>query len=75
MKKQYLIQKYVLANSVTEAIDKSKNLPIHEVYVHGSWFEKVANYEWNKVDNSNTSGFKAKKSTSTSNRVKKNARV
>lgn len=39
--KQYIIQKYVLANSVIEAVKKSKRMPIHEVYVHNAWFEKV----------------------------------
>lgn len=43
MKKQYIVQKYVMAHSVTEAIKKSKNLPIHEVYVHGAWLDKNTN--------------------------------
>lgn len=43
MKKQYIVQKYVMANSVTEAIKKSKNLPIHEVYVHSDWLSKNTN--------------------------------
>lgn len=67
MKKQYLVQKYVMANSVAEAIKKSKNLPIHEVYVHGSWFEKVANYEWSPAPASETSGFKKEQSTGRKN--------
>ena len=39
-KQQYLVQKYVMASSVEEAVRKSKKLPIHEVYISGQWFEK-----------------------------------
>ncbi len=46
MKKQYLIQKFVMAESVDDAIKRSKKLPIHEVYVHNAWFEKQANYDF-----------------------------
>lgn len=59
MQKQYVIQKYVLAKSVEEAMKKSKKSPIHEVYVHNSWFEKQ-NYEFfNKTDAAKV-GFRAK---------------
>lgn len=58
MNKQYIIQKFVMANSVTEAIKKSKSLPIHEVYVHSPWFEKAANFQWTIPVSPDTSGFK-----------------
>lgn len=57
MKKQYIVQKYVMAESTQEAIKKSKFLPIHEVFVHNSWFEKQANFEWTKTVTPNA-GFK-----------------
>lgn len=41
MKKQYVIQKYVMANSVEEAVKKSRKIPIHEVFIHSQWFDKV----------------------------------
>jgi len=44
--KQYIVQKYVMANSVKEALKKSVRLPVHEIFLHGSWFEKSANYEF-----------------------------
>lgn len=59
MKKQYIVQKYVMADSVKQAIDKSKNLPIHEVFVHNSWFEKVGNYEWTQPERK-LAGYKKK---------------
>lgn len=45
MKKQYIVQKYVMADSVTEALRKSKHMPIHEVFLHNNWFEKSVNKE------------------------------
>lgn len=57
MKKQFIVQKYVMADSAAEAIKKSKHIPIHEVYVHGNWFEKNAGYEWNPPKVKKT-GFK-----------------
>lgn len=59
MKKQYIVSKYVIADSVKEAVQKSKKIPIHEVYVHNSWFEKQ-NYEWNAPQKSSV-GFYGKK--------------
>lgn len=44
MKKQYIVQKYVMAESTQEAIKKSKKSPIHEVFVHNAWLEKQSNY-------------------------------
>jgi hypothetical protein len=44
MKKQFIVQKYVMAESVEEAIKKAKNLPVHEVFLHNSWFEKEKNF-------------------------------
>lgn len=41
MKKQYIVQKYVMAESVTEALKKSKTMAVHEVFVHNSWFDKA----------------------------------
>lgn len=46
MKKQYVIQKYVMADSVAEALKKSPKTPIHEVYVHSNWFEKNLNNDF-----------------------------
>jgi hypothetical protein len=40
MKKQYIVSKYVMAESVMEALNKSKGVPITEIYVHNSWLEK-----------------------------------
>lgn len=59
MKKQYIVSKYVMADSIAEALRKSKKIPIHEVYVHNSWFEKQ-NFEWN-VPQSTKLGFNKKK--------------
>lgn len=57
-KQQYIVQKYVVAESVAEAIEKSKKLPIHEVYISGSWFEKM-NSEFNRqVSSDEKIGFK-----------------
>lgn len=55
---QYVVQKYVNAESVAEAILKSKRLPIHEVYIHGGWFEKVGNHEFNRTPVVPVQGFK-----------------
>lgn len=57
MVKQYIVQKYVMANSAKEAEKKSKRIPIHEVFVHNPWFEKVAGFEWTETKNSKI-GFK-----------------
>ena len=46
MKKQYIVQKYVLADSAAEAVAKAKRLPVHEVFLHGGWLEKAANFEF-----------------------------
>lgn len=46
MKKQYIIQKYVMADSVAEALKKSPKTPIHEVYLHSGWFEKNLNQDF-----------------------------
>ena len=59
MKKQYVIQKYVMADSVKQAVEKSKKLPIHEVFIHNPWFEKVAGFEWTQ-ESKKTPGFKNK---------------
>lgn len=59
MKKQYIVQKYVMADSAEDAVKKSKSLPIHEVYVHSSWFEKQ-NAEFFAVAGSSPLGFKEK---------------
>lgn len=59
MKKQYIIQKYVMADSVTEAIKKAKTLPIHEVFLHNNWFEKAIGYEF-YAKASDLPGFKEK---------------
>lgn len=40
MKKQYIVQKYVMADSAVEALKKAKYMPVHEIYVHNAWFEK-----------------------------------
>lgn len=46
MKKQYVVSKFVMANSVKEALEKSKKIPVSEIYVHNSWFERVAGFEF-----------------------------
>lgn len=45
-----------MADSVKEAISKSRKIPIHEVYVHNAWFEKQ-NFEWSETKKNKT-GFK-----------------
>ncbi len=45
MKKQYIVQKYVQADSVLDAVKKAKKAPVHEVFVHNSWLEKQ-NFEF-----------------------------
>ena len=60
MKKQFIVQKYVMAESVVEALKKAKKLPVHEVFIHNNWFEKNANYEWNKAPEPKPTGFKPK---------------
>lgn len=56
--KQYVILKFVMANSTTEALKKAKKLPVHEVYIHGGWFEKQ-NHEF-YGNRPATPGFKQK---------------
>lgn len=46
MKKQYIIQKYVMAESVKEALEKARRMPVHEVYVHNVWFDKNADNQF-----------------------------
>lgn len=46
MKKQYIIQKYVMADSVAEALKKAPKTPIHEVFIHNGWFEKNMNQDF-----------------------------
>lgn len=46
MKKQYILQKYVMADSAADALKKGQKMPTHEVYVHTQWFDKVAGYEF-----------------------------
>ena len=41
--KQYVVSKYVMATSAQDAVNKSRRMPIHEVYVSSGWFEKAAN--------------------------------
>lgn len=60
MKKQYIVQKYVMADSVKQALEKSKKLPVHEVFIHNSWFEKVAGFEWTSPVLQKGPGFKQK---------------
>lgn len=50
MKKQFIVQKYVMAESVSEALKKAKKLPVHEVFVHNSWFEKSVAFEFFNKD-------------------------
>ena len=56
-RQQYIVQKYVVAESVDEAIKKSKKLPIHEVFISSGWFEKVANNEFNRSESKPMKGF------------------
>lgn len=56
MKKQYIVSKYVMADSMEEAKKKSKKMPVHEIYVHNSWFEKQ-NFEWEQNKTNNRTGF------------------
>lgn len=46
MKKQYIVQKYVMADTVEEALRKAKKLPYHEVFLHGEHFNKCLNSEF-----------------------------
>lgn len=46
MKKQFIVSKYIMADSAKEAMRKSKHIPIHECYIHNSWFEKAVNFEF-----------------------------
>jgi|WetSurMetagenome_2_1015567.scaffolds.fasta_scaffold16395_5 hypothetical protein len=40
MKKQYCIVKYVMAENANQALNKSKKVPISEIYIHNAWLEK-----------------------------------
>ena len=60
-KQQYVVMKHVMAESAMEAVKKSLRLPVHEVYINNSWFEKVANYEFNRTSSSSVTGFRQKK--------------
>lgn len=48
-----------MADSAKEAVEKSKRLPIHEVYVHNQWFERAVGYEFIAPQKSQT-GYKKK---------------
>lgn len=37
--KLYIVRKLVMARSVAEAVKKSHNLPVHEVYVDDEWMK------------------------------------
>lgn len=54
-----MVQKYVMADSVKEAVEKSKKIPIHEVYVHNQWFERAVGFEFTAPQKS-TTGFTKK---------------
>lgn len=58
MKKQYIVQKYVMADSVQEALKKQSRIPVHEIYIHNQWFEKQG-FEWVAKGVQNV-GFKRK---------------
>ncbi len=60
MKKQYIVQKYVMADNVDEAIKKSRTLPIHEVFVHNNHFEKELNYNFFLSASAKKQGFQVK---------------
>lgn len=55
-KQQYIIQKYVLAESLAEAVRKSRKIPIHEVFISNAWFEKQ-NSEFYRSDKKSCTGF------------------
>lgn len=56
-RQQYIVQKYVMAESVEEAIQKAKKLPVHECYISNAWFEKVAGCEFYRVEVGSNPGF------------------
>lgn len=60
-KQQYLVQKYVMAESAADAISRSRKLPIHEVFVSSAWLEKVANNEFFRKEQSSIGGFSEKR--------------
>lgn len=60
MKRQYIIRKYVMAESAQEAVEKSKRVPIDEVYIDNSWLERNTDNNLFLNDKSNI-GFNAKK--------------
>lgn len=57
MARQYIIRKYVMAASAAEAVEKSRKVPIHEVYVDNSWLEKVRNNDFFSTEKSSIPGF------------------
>lgn len=68
MKKQFIVQKYVMADSVKEAIEKSRHIPIHEVFIHNQWFDKIANFEYNPAKIAPQVGFTKKHAKKQQNR-------
>lgn len=46
-----------MAESVQEALRKSKYLPIHEVFLHSGWFDKIAGQEFFQKNVSDKVGF------------------
>lgn len=53
---QYVVQKYVMAESVEQAVRKSKKVPIHEVFISSAWFEKM-NSEFFRQEVGRVPGF------------------
>ena len=37
MKKLYVVNKYILANSAKDAIKQEKSLPVDEIYIDTTW--------------------------------------
>lgn len=35
--KMYIVRKYVMAESAAQAINKSRNVPVHDVFVDDDW--------------------------------------
>ena len=56
-KQQYIIRKYVMAESATEALRKAKKMPVHEVYVDNTWLEKSMNNEFFRKEKTSVTGF------------------
>lgn len=36
---QYIVKKFVMARSASEAIKNERNVPVHDVFVDGEWAE------------------------------------